>query len=185
MRTAFGLVGADFSGGATAVAAGTAYARLGAGALRIGQRSARLPVSTTARPAPRVTGLTRHTTATSLQNGTDPGLSLFVDKSKTDSHLTPWPARARSSASQAITVNTSLLADNKISGWPVPAGGSMGDDDPHANYLLDQLSQMRFGTPQSNISELGQFPARRHRRRIWISQTMGLHRQCRRRCQEQ
>ena len=32
----------------------------------------------------------------------------------------------------------------------------MGDDD-RANYLLDQMSNMRFGTPQSNLSELGSF----------------------------
>src|SRR3569623_1875029 len=35
-------------------------------------------------------------------------------------------------------------------------GGSMGDDD-RANYLLDQLTNMRFATPQSNVSELGSF----------------------------
>jgi flagellar hook-associated protein 1 FlgK len=32
----------------------------------------------------------------------------------------------------------------------------MGDDD-RANYLLDQLTNMRFATPQSNVSELGSY----------------------------
>ena len=53
------------------------------------------------------------------------------------------------------TDNSSILADNRYL-VQYQAGGSMGDDD-RANYLLDQLSNMRFATPQSNVSELGSF----------------------------
>ena len=101
-----------------------------------------------------VTTLTKHTTAASLQNG-DLGLNLFVDNNGqnfTDS-LTGKGQKLGFAA--RIAVNTQLMADNKYL-VQYQAGGSMGDDD-RANYLLDQMSNMRFGTPQSNLSELGSF----------------------------
>ena len=147
------VVGADFSGGATAVAAALRTA-LGAGFTVSGSGSTVTVLDDGSAGTTDVSGVTRHTTATSLQNG-DLGFSVFVDNGNADYTDSVDGKGQKLGFASRIAVNNSLLADNKYLVQYTP-GGSMGDDD-RANYLLDQMSQMRFGTPQTNVSELGNF----------------------------
>jgi len=98
--------------------------------------------------------MTSHATATALQNA-GLALNVFVDNTNADYTGSLTGRGQKLGFASRIQVNTALLADNKYL-VQYQAGGSMGDDD-RANYLLDQMSNMRFGTPQSNLSELGAF----------------------------
>lgn len=147
------VVGANFSAGATTVAA-TLRTALGSGFTVSSSGSTVTVLDDGSAGTTDVTGLTGHTTATALQNG-DLGLSIFVDNQNADYTDSLGGKGQKLGFASRISVNNSLLADNKYL-VQYTAGGSMGDDD-RANYLLDQMSQMRFGTPQTNISELGNF----------------------------
>jgi flagellar hook-associated protein 1 FlgK len=98
--------------------------------------------------------MTSDATVTSLQNN-GLALNLFVDNGNADYTDSLGGRGQKLGFAARITVNSALLADNRYL-VQYQAGGSMGDDD-RANYLLDQLSNMRFATPQSNVSDLGSF----------------------------
>jgi len=101
-----------------------------------------------------VTGMTSHATVTALQNN-GLALNLFVDNGNADYTDSLGGRGQKLGFAARITVNSAVLADNRYL-VQYQVGGSMGDDD-RANYLLDQLSNMRFATPQSNVSDLGSF----------------------------
>jgi flagellar hook-associated protein 1 FlgK len=103
-----------------------------------------------------VTGMTSHATVTALQGGSSAlALNLFVDNGDVPYTDTLAGRGQKLGFAARITVNSAILADNRYL-VQYQAGGSMGDDD-RANYMLDQLSNMRFATPQTNVSDLGAF----------------------------
>jgi flagellar hook-associated protein 1 FlgK len=101
-----------------------------------------------------VGAVTKHATATSLQNG-DLGLNLFVDDNGASFTDSLNGKGQKLGFAARIAVNPQILSDNKYL-VQYQAGGSMGDDD-RANYLLDQLTSMKFATPQSTLSDTGAF----------------------------
>jgi flagellar hook-associated protein 1 FlgK len=147
------VVGADFSSGATGVAAALTSA-LGPGFVVSSSGTTLTVLDDGAVGTTDVTALTSHATSTALQNG-DLGFSLFVDKNNSDFTDSLSGRGQKQGFAARIQVNSAVLADNKYLVQST-VGGSMGDDD-RANYLLDQLTNMRFATPQSNVSELGSF----------------------------
>ena len=149
------VVGVDFTQGPAAIATALQGA-LGSG----------FTVSSTTGPnavtvlddgtvgASDVGAVTKHATATALQNGAL-GLNLFVDDNGAPFTDSLSGNGQKLGFGARISVNSAILSDNKYL-VQYQVGGSMGDDD-RANYLLDQVTNMRFGTPQSNLSELGAF----------------------------
>jgi flagellar hook-associated protein 1 FlgK len=147
------VIGADFSAGASGVASAL-NAALGTGFTVTGTGTTLTVLDDGAAGTTDVGALTSHATATSLQNGAL-GLNLFVDNNNSD-YTGSLDGRGQKLGFAArISVNSSILSDNKYLVQFQP-GGSMGDDD-RANYLLDQLSGMRFATAQTSLSELGSF----------------------------
>lgn len=147
------VVGADFSGGAAGIV--QAVRGLLGGGFTVSASGSTLTVlddgsaSTT-----DVTGMASHATSSALQNS-GLAINLFSDNNGADFTDSLTGRGQKLGFAARISVNTSLLADNRYL-VQYQAGGSMGDDD-RANYLLDQMTNMRFGTPQSNLSELGSF----------------------------
>ena len=147
------VIGADFSGGAAGLVTAVRQA-LGSGYTVSATGSTLTVLDDGSAGTTDVTGMTSHATATSLQNG-GLALSLFVDNANADFTDSLGGRGQKLGFSARITVNSSILADNRYL-VQYQAGGSMGDDD-RADYLPDQLSNMRLATPQSNVSELGSF----------------------------
>ncbi|HVY51954.1 MAG TPA: flagellar basal body rod C-terminal domain-containing protein, partial [Devosia sp.] len=148
------VIGADFSAGAGPVAT-TLRNALGGGFTVSGSGTTLTVLDDGAAGTTDVNAVTRHATATALQNG-DLAINLFVDNNGADFTDSLSGTRAQKLGFAArITVNPAILSDNTYLVQFQP-GGSMGDDD-RANYLLDQLSTMRFATPQTSVSELGSF----------------------------
>ena len=147
------VIGADFSGGAAGLVTAVRQA-LGSGYSVSASGSTLTVLDDGSASTTDVTGMTSHATVTSLQNS-GLALNLFVDNGNADYTDSLGGRGQKLGFAARITVNSALLADNRYL-VQYQAGGSMGDDD-RANYLLDQLSNMRFATPQSNVSELGSF----------------------------
>ena len=167
------VIGADFSGGAAGLVSVLRQA-LGSGYTVSASGSTLTVLDDGSTATTDVTAVTSHATVTALQNN-GLALSLFVDNNNAD-YTNSLGGRGQMLGFAArITVNSAILADNRYL-VQYQAGGSMGDDD-RANYMLDQLSNMRFATPQSNVSDLGSFRL--------SGADHGLHRQRRRRCQKQ
>lgn len=101
--------------------------------------------------ADTVTSLTKRATSTSLQ-GDGLAMSLFVDsgnKSYTG-NLDSDPPQKLGFASR-ISINTAILADNKLMVQD-EVGGTLGDAD-RPNYILAQLDAMKFvsgGDPKTS-----------------------------------
>jgi flagellar hook-associated protein 1 len=149
------VVGTDFTQGPAAIATALQTA-LGPGFTVNGSTS---PNSITVLDdgivgATDVGGVTKHATATSLQNG-DLGLNLFVDNNGTNFTDSLSGQGQKLGFAARISVNPAILSDNKYL-VQYQAGGSMGDDD-RANYMLDQLTNMKFATPQTTVSDTGSF----------------------------
>lgn len=147
------VIGADFSGGAGPLAS-TLRNALGPGFTVSGSGTTLTVLDDGAAGTTDVTAATSHATATSLQNG-GLALNLFVDNNGDDFTDSLGGKTQKLGFAARITVNPAILSDNKYL-VQFQAGGSMGDDD-RANYLLDQLSNMRFATPQTSVGELGSF----------------------------
>lgn len=147
------VIGADFSGGAAGLVQAVRSA-LGTGFSVSASGTTLTVLDDGTTGATDVTGLTSHVTSTALQNA-GLGLNLFSDNNGSDYTDSLTGRGQRLGFASRITVNPAILADNKYL-VQYQAGGSMGDDD-RANYLLDQVTNMRFGTPQTNLSELGAF----------------------------
>jgi flagellar hook-associated protein 1 FlgK len=147
------VIGADFSSGAAGLI-GTIRAALGSGYSVTASGSTLTILDDGSAGTTDVNSAASHATVASLQNG-GLALSLFVDNGNAD-YTNSLDGRGQKLGYAArISVNSSILADNRYL-VQYQAGGSMGDDD-RANYMLDQLSNMRFSTPQTNISEIGAF----------------------------
>lgn len=147
------VIGADFSGGAAGLLQ-TVRQAVGPGFTVSTSGTTLTVLDDGGVGGTDVTAMTSHATVTGLQNA-GLALNLFVDNANADYTGSLTGRGQKQGFASRIQVNTALLADNKYL-VQYQAGGSMGDDD-RANYLLDQLSNMRFGTPQSNLSELGSF----------------------------
>lgn len=147
------VIGANFAAGTASVAAQLQNA-LGTGFTVSSSGTTLTVLDDGAAGTTDVASLTGHATATALQDGSL-GLNLFVDNNGSNFTDSLTGKTQKLGFAGRITVNSTILADNKYLVQST-AGGSMGDDD-RANYLLDQLTNMRFATPQSNLSELGAF----------------------------
>lgn len=147
------VIGADFSGGAAGLLQAVRQA-VGSGFNVTTSGTTVTVLDDGSVGGTDVTAMTSHATATALQNA-GLALNLFVDNANADYTGSLTGRGQKQGFASRIQVNTAVLADNKYL-VQYQAGGSMGDDD-RANYLLDQMSNMRFGTPQSNLSELGSF----------------------------
>jgi flagellar hook-associated protein 1 FlgK len=147
------VIGADFSSGAAGLLQ-TVRQALGPGFTVTASGSTLTVLDDGTTGGTDVNAMTSHATATALQNA-GLALNVFVDNTNADYTGSLTGRGQKLGFASRIQVNTALLADNKYL-VQYQAGGSMGDDD-RANYLLDQMSNMRFGTPQSNLSELGSF----------------------------
>jgi flagellar hook-associated protein 1 FlgK len=148
------VVGADFSAGAAGVATALRGA-LGAGFSVSGTGTTLQVIDDGAADTTSIASFTSHSTATSLQNGTDLGLNLFVDSDGSNFTDSLSGNGQKTGFAARITVNPALLSDNKYLVQYDP-GGTLGDDD-RANYMLDQLGSMQFATAQSNMNDLGSF----------------------------
>jgi flagellar hook-associated protein 1 FlgK len=148
------VVGADFSGGAAGVATALRNA-LGPGFTVSGTGTTLQVIDDGAADTTSIASFTSHATATSLQDGTDLGLNLFVDSNGANFTDSLSGNGQKTGYAGRITVNPALLSDNKYL-VQYDAGGTLGDDD-RPNYLLDQLGSMQFATAQSNMSDLGSF----------------------------
>lgn len=147
------VIGADYSSGAAGLIQ-PLRAALGPGFSVSASGTTLTVLDDGAASTTDVTGFESHVTATALQNG-DLALNVFNDINDKDYTGSISGVGQQQGFAARIQVNTSLLADNKFLVQYEP-GGSMGDDN-RANYLLDQLSTMRFATPQTNTSALGAF----------------------------
>jgi len=147
------VIGADFSGGAAGLVTAVRQA-LGSGYSVSASGSTLTVLDDGSAGTTDVTGMTSHATVTALQNN-GLALNLFVDNGNADYTDSLGGRGQKLGFAARITVNSAVLADNRYL-VQYQVGGSMGDDD-RANYLLDQLSNMRFATPQSNVSDLGSF----------------------------
>jgi flagellar hook-associated protein 1 FlgK len=147
------VIGDDFSGGAAGLV-NKVRAILGTGYTVSASGSTLTVLDDGSAGTTDVNAVTSHATVTALQNG-GLALNLFVDNGNADYTGSLGGKGQQAGFAARITVNSAILADNRYL-VQYQAGGSMGDDD-RANYLLDQLSNMRFGTPQSNVGELGSF----------------------------
>jgi flagellar hook-associated protein 1 FlgK len=146
------VIGADFSGGAAGLV-NKVRATLGAGFTVSASSTTLTVLDDGSTGTTDVNAMTSHATVGALQG--DLALSLFVDNGNADYTGSLGGRGQKLGFAARIAINKDVLADNRYLVQYV-AGGSMGDDD-RANYLLDQLSNMRFATPQSNVSELGAF----------------------------
>ena len=147
------VIGADFSSGAAGLLQSVRQA-IGPGFTVTASGATLTVLDDGTTGGTDVNAMTSHATATALQNA-GLALNLFVDNTNADYTGSLTGRGQKLGFASRIQVNTALKADNKYL-VQYQAGGSMGDDD-RANYLLDQMSNMRFGTPQSNLSELGSF----------------------------
>ncbi|MBN9303982.1 MAG: flagellar hook-associated protein FlgK [Devosia sp. 67-54] len=149
------VVGVDFSGGMAQVAQSVRGA-LGGGFAVTATANGVQVLDDGSTGTTDVNGMTSHATVTSLQGGANAlALNLFVDNGDAPYTDSLGGRGQKLGFAARITINSAILADNRYL-VQYQAGGSMGDDD-RANYLLDQLSNMRFATPQSNVSDLGAF----------------------------
>lgn len=149
------VVGADFTQGPAAIAnalqsaMGTGFtvsANTGPNSITVLDDGA---ASTT-----DIGAVTKHTTATALQNG-DLALNLFIDNNGTNYTGSLSGKGQQLGFAARITVNPAVLSNNSYL-VQYQAGGTMGDDD-RANYMLDQLTNMGFATPQTTGSDTGSF----------------------------
>ena len=147
------VVGMDFSGGATAIASAL-NSVLGGGFSVSGSGTTLTVLDDGAAGTTDVGTLTSHTTASGLQNG-DPALNLFVDRNNSAFTDSLGGRGERLGFAGRISVNTAVLTDNKLL-VQYQAGGSLGDAT-RADYMLDQLQNMKFAAGQTRMSEAGEF----------------------------
>ena len=147
------VVGMDFSGGATAIA--SALNSVLGGGFAVSGSGTTLTVLDDGAPGTTDVGtLTSHPTASGLQNG-DPALNLFVDRNNSAFTDSLGGRGERLGFAGRISVNTAVLTDNKLL-VQYQAGGSLGDAT-RADYMLDQLQNMKFAAGQTRMSEAGEF----------------------------
>ncbi len=147
------VVGMDFSGGAAAIASAL-NSVLGGGFAVSGSGTTLTVLDDGAAGTTDVGTLTSHTTASGLQNG-DPALNLFVDRNNSAFTDSLGGRGERLGFAGRISVNTAVLTDNKLL-VQYQAGGSLGDAT-RADYMLDQLQNMKFAAGQTRTSEAGEF----------------------------
>ncbi|MEP7240267.1 MAG: flagellar hook-associated protein FlgK [Devosia sp.] len=147
------VVGLDFSGGASAVAAKLSSI-LGAGFTASGSGSTLTVLDDGAAGTTDVTALTSHATASALQNG-DAGFSLFVDRGNADFTGSLSGKGQTQGFAGRISINSAVLADNKLL-VQYQAGGSLGDS-MRADYVLNQLQSLGFASTQSGAADSGTF----------------------------
>jgi flagellar hook-associated protein 1 FlgK len=147
------VIGADFSSGAAGLVQSVRQA-VGAGFTVSASGTTLTVLDDGTTGGTDVNAMTSHVTSSALQNA-GLALNLFVDNTNADYTGSLTGRGQKLGFASRIQVNTAVLADNKYL-VQYQVGGSMGDDD-RANYLLDQMSNMRFGTPQTNLSELGSY----------------------------
>jgi flagellar hook-associated protein 1 FlgK len=139
----------DFSGGASAVAAGLSTA-LGAGFTVSGVGSTLTVLDDGAGNTTDVGALTGHSTSTGLQNGTL-ALNLFVDRGNADFTNSLAGKGQKLGFAGRIGINAALLADNTLLVKSTPSG-SLGNA-ARPDYLLDQLQSMSFASAQTNLTD--------------------------------
>jgi flagellar hook-associated protein 1 FlgK len=146
------VVGADFSGGASAVA-NLLSSKLGPGFTVSGSGTAVTVLDDGAPNTTDVTGLTSHITVTGTQSGA--ALNLFVDTGDTDfTNNLDGAGQLRGFASR-ISVNNAVATNNTLLSQ-YQTGVSIGDPT-RPNYLLNQLQTMDFAAAQPTTSKQGTF----------------------------
>lgn len=145
------VIGADFSGGATSIAAAL-QSVLGSSFTASGSGTTLTVLDDGASGTTDVAALTSHSTATGLQNGAL-ALSLFVDRGNTDFTDALDGAGQRLGFAGRISLNSAVLTDNKLLVQYQPSG-SLGDAG-RANYIFDQLSSMTFASSQTSTGDAG------------------------------
>jgi flagellar hook-associated protein 1 FlgK len=145
------VLGVDFSGGAGAVAAALGAA-LGSGFAVSGSGSTLQVLDDGAANTTSIASLTARATATGLQNG-DLGLSLFVDAGNADYTASLGGGGQKLGFAGRIAVNSAIVTDNTLL-VRYQAGGTLGDA-ARADYLVGQLGDMRFASPQTGAQSGG------------------------------
>jgi flagellar hook-associated protein 1 FlgK len=147
------VIGMDFSGGASAVAAALSTV-IGTGFSVSGTGSTLTVLDDGSANTTDVGALTGHGTSTALQNGTA-ALNLFVDRGNTDFTNSLTGKGQKLGFAGRIGVNAAILTDNTLLVKSLSTG-SLGDAT-RPDYLLSQLQTMSFASAQSNSSDLGAF----------------------------
>jgi flagellar hook-associated protein 1 FlgK len=140
------VIGLDFSGGATGVAA-QLQTLMGPGFAVSGSGSTLQILDDGAGNTTNVNALTGRSTSTATQSA-GLGLSLFVDNGGADFTDALDGLGQRTGFAARISVNSALVTNNQLLVQYAP-GGSLGDD-ARADYLLEQLDNMRFATFDPN-----------------------------------
>jgi flagellar hook-associated protein 1 FlgK len=147
------VIGMDFSGGASAVAAALSNV-LGTGFTVSAASSTLTVLDDGAGNTTDVGSLTGHATSAALQNGT-PALNLFVDRGNSDFTNSLGGKTQKLGFAGRIAVNSSILTDNTLLVKTTPTG-SLGDAT-RPDYILDQLQTMSFASAQVGSSDLSAF----------------------------
>lgn len=136
------LIGMSFAGGAASVASQLS-AQVG-GLTITGSGSTLRVLDDGAAGSRNVLALTARTTSAGVRdNGA--ALSLFVDSNNASFTGSLDGAGQQTGFASRITINSAVLADNRVLVQHV-TGAALGDST-RANYLLNQMSTMRFNPP--------------------------------------
>ena len=147
------VIGADFSAGASAIAAQLSTA-LGAGFTVSGSGNNITVLDDGSAGTTDVSALTSHVTVSGTQTG-QAAVSLFVDSGNADFTNSLDGRGQQLGFASRIQVNSAILTDNKLLVQQT-AGGSLGDST-RPNYLLDQLQNMSFASSQTKTADAGTF----------------------------
>ena len=148
------IIGLDMSAGGPAIATrlstmlpGLAFSSSGANNLRVLDDGA--PNTTDVKSA------VARSTSTGLQ-GAGLGFNLFVDQGNAafTNNLDGNPPQKQGFAAR-ISVNPAVIADNRVL-VQHSVGGTLGDAD-RADYVIDQLEQMKFVSGGNPKAETGKF----------------------------
>jgi len=146
------VIGADFSGGPTAVA-NLLSSKLGPGFTVSGSGTSVTVLDDGATNTTDVTGLTSHVTVSGTQSGA--ALNLFVDTGDKDfTNNLDGAGQLRGFASR-IGVNSAVATNNTLLSQ-YQTGISIGDPT-RPNYILSQLQTMNFAAAQPTSSNQGTF----------------------------